>query len=123
MGRKGSRNCKNLDLYCYRHRVINAAILKIYLRFLGIVTKYVFEDIETGDLKEFFFSSNLDMNELREKALIIRSTCSYRVINAVFFNIQLKSTTEYLWPKVCQIYRHKASNRNILNKIRHATFF
>jgi hypothetical protein len=39
----------------------------------------------------------------------------------LFFNFHLKSAAEYLCPRN-QIYRHKVSNKNILNKIRHATF-
>jgi hypothetical protein len=35
-----------IAIYCKRHRVINTAILQILSRVMGIVTQYVFEDIE-----------------------------------------------------------------------------
>jgi hypothetical protein len=47
---------------------MNMAI-QILSRILGTVRKYMFEDIEMWNLEEFL--SNLDINELREKALII----------------------------------------------------
>jgi hypothetical protein len=45
MGRKGFVNCKNLTIY-----IVSAIGLKLHpskSKDLGIVTKYVFEDIET----------------------------------------------------------------------------